>query len=204
MIHELLANHPLIPIASLDSVEDACWLAEVLLKNNIRIIEVTMRTPVALDAVKVLKQEFKELVVGLGTVINVDDLSSVCKAGADFAVSPGFLPFMVTQAQMYSLPYMPAVSTISEAMQAISLGSKMVKVYPASCLGGGDYLSALNVVLPELSLCPTGGINGSNIDQYRALSFVKSIGMSQLANAQFIKDRNETGLSTIIQQIQTE
>lgn len=200
MIDKLLANHPLIPIASFNSIEDACWLADLLLKNNIRVIEVTLRTKIALDAIKVLKQEFKDLLVGAGTVINVDDLSSVCKAGADFAVSPGFMPFMVTQAQMYSLPYMPGVSTVSEAMQAMSLGLNIVKVYPITSLGGVDFLAALHAVLPDLKLCPTGGINSSNVKQYRDLPFVKSVGMSQLAAKPLIEAKDKTTLSAVIEQ----
>lgn len=202
MIDDMLANHSLIPVATLDSVEDACWLAKVLLNHNIRIIEVTMRTKCALDVVKVLKQEFKDLLVGVGTVVNVDDLSSVCKAGADFAVSPGFLPFMVTQAQMYSLPFMPAVSTVSEAMQALSLGLKLVKVYPVECLGGVDYLSSLHAVLPDMQFCPTGGINESNCHAYQSLCYVKSIGMSSLASKTHIHRRDEKGLSQLLQQCQ--
>jgi 2-dehydro-3-deoxyphosphogluconate aldolase/(4S)-4-hydroxy-2-oxoglutarate aldolase len=200
MMDTLLKDHPFIPIATVDSVDDACWLANVLLKNDINIVEITLRTPVALEAVTVLRQEFKELSVGVGTVTTVDELTDSLKAGANFAVSPGFMPFMVTQAEMYSLPFLPGIATVSEAMQAKSLGLKAVKVYPIESLGGVIYLKALHAVLPTLSFCPTGGIHESNCQDYAALPFVRSLGMSQLASKAFIANQDERAMSQLIKQ----
>jgi len=164
---ELASYAPVIPVIVIKNVAHARPLAEALVAGGLPVLEVTLRTPQALDAIKEMSS-VKGGVVGAGTVLNVDDAAAARAAGATFAVSPGATEGVFSACERHDLPLLPGVATPSEAMAALERGYDMLKFFPAQANGGAPVLKAWSGPLPQISFCPTGGVSPSNAGEAKA------------------------------------
>lgn len=169
-----------MPVIVLDSVEDAVPVAQALAKGGVKAVEITLRTPVALECIKVIKQECPQLIVGAGTLINEQTVEQCAEVGVDFAVSPGMTPSLVRKAQECGVELLPGVATCSEILMGMELGLSCFKLFPATAVGGLPLLKSINGPLPQVSFCPTGGLTIDDFDQYLALPNVVCVGGSWL------------------------
>ncbi len=180
---DLVAHGPVIPVIVLHRVQDAVPLAEALLAGGVRVLEVTLRTPVALACIEAIAKALPEALVGAGTVRSVADAEAAFDAGARFGVSPGYLRELGHACRNLGLPLLPGVSTASEVMSAAAGGYDFLKFFPASAVGGVPMLQALAGPFPDIVFCPTGGIRPDNAAQYLALPNVKVCGGTWLTPA---------------------
>jgi 2-dehydro-3-deoxyphosphogluconate aldolase/(4S)-4-hydroxy-2-oxoglutarate aldolase len=167
----------IIPVLTIKNVEHVEAIAAAVIKSGIKNIEVTLRTDVSLEALKKFAS-YSELVVGVGSVKNKDDLSRAVDAGAVFAVSPGYMQEIGKLARDLNVFYLPGVATPTEIMCAHSDGYDVLKFFPAEQLGGISTLSALAPVFPKVRFIPTGGINGKNVNDYLAKPYIAAVGGS--------------------------
>jgi len=180
---------PVVPVVVLDDVETAVPVARALVEGGIRVIELTLRTPVALEAIERIAAEVPEIVVGAGTVVDPDQAKAAAAAGSQFLVSPGVTPALLDAMTDTGLPVLPGCATISEAMALRERGITEVKFFPAQASGGAAFLAAVHGPLPDLRFCPTGGITPANAPDYLALPNVGCVGGSWLTP----KDAVRTG-----------
>lgn len=185
---QVLSDVKVVPVCVFDEVDGALKTAELLVKHNVNIIEVTLRTTSAYECIKAVSAEFPELVTGAGSVFTPDAIDKAVSSGAVFAVSPCFDVKLVEHASKRSLPYVPGVATPSELYSALKLCS-VIKVFPAGALGGVEYINSM--VAPfkmfDFGLMPTGGIDNKNFRDYLDADKVISCGMSYPVNEKLIK-----------------
>ncbi|MBU2097171.1 MAG: bifunctional 4-hydroxy-2-oxoglutarate aldolase/2-dehydro-3-deoxy-phosphogluconate aldolase [Gammaproteobacteria bacterium] len=190
-LKEQLLLARVLPVLVVHSEEQAVALCRALQAGGLNAVEITLRTPAALAAIKAVKHTLPDLTVAAGTVITVGDMEDVAEAGVDFAVSPGLTRALSDCAQQLSLNFLPGVSTASEIMGGMELGHRVFKFFPAEASGGTKLLKAFESPFAGISFCPTGGINASNARSYADLGNVCCIGGSwmiepeQLKNAQW-------------------
>lgn len=187
---------PVLPVLVVDRIEDAQPLAEALLAGGIRVVEVTLRTPVALDVIRVMK-DIPGLTVGAGTVVKPQQIHRVADAGADFAVSPGLASDIMLAASEWSLPLLPGIATPTDAMHALNFDLRCCKFFPAEAAGGVNMLKALSGPFPDFTFCPTGGINLANAPAYLALPQVLCVGGSWLVPADLLAARDWAGITAL-------
>lgn len=178
---EQLRKFTILPVLVVDSVEQAVALTEALRSGGMLAVEVTLRTQVALSAIREIKQSFPDILLGAGTVNTPADMAAAAEAGADFAVSPGLTRLLAEQARSIQMPFLPGVSTASEVLGGMELGYDCFKFFPAAAAGGPAMLRALAGPFPGISFCPTGGIDMNNAADYLALPNVLCIGGSWMA-----------------------
>jgi len=179
-MRQLLRRAPVIPVYTPASVEEAVEVARALVRGGLPLVEVTLRTPVALAAMRAMIEQVPEAVVGAGTVLDADQLVAVHATGAAFAVSPGATPRLLAAAVERGLPFLPGVATASELMQALEAGLDCCKFFPAAQSGGPALLQAWAGPFPQLRFCPTGGITPDNAGDYLRLPNVTCVGGSWL------------------------
>ncbi|MBL8359332.1 MAG: bifunctional 4-hydroxy-2-oxoglutarate aldolase/2-dehydro-3-deoxy-phosphogluconate aldolase [Rubrivivax sp.] len=184
--HELAALGPVIPVIVLQREADAVPLARALVAGGVRVLEVTLRTPAALAAMRAIVREVPEAIVGAGTLRSVADVRAAIDAGCRFGVSPGYLDEIGAACREGGLPLLPGVATASELMAAQRDGHDFVKFFPATAAGGIPMLKALAGPFPDVSFCPTGGITVETAPQFLALPQVKVVGGSWLTPADAI------------------
>ncbi len=177
-LEQMMALAPVIPVIVIDRVEDAVPLAKALVAGGLPVLEVTLRTKVAMAAVERIAAEVQDAVVGVGTLTQPQQFNAARDAGAVFAVSPGLTDELATAARQTDLPLLPGVFTPSEAMAAQALGFKALKLFPAKQAGGIGMLKAMSGPLPDLRFCPTGGIGADDFRDYLALPNVTCVGGS--------------------------
>tara|TARA_B100000745_G_scaffold290640_1_gene229721 strand:+ start:1261 stop:1890 length:630 start_codon:yes stop_codon:yes gene_type:complete len=175
-----IAN-PVMPVMVIDDLASAVPLAQALVNGGVKTLEITLRTPVALDAVKQIASEVEGAIVGVGTVVNAEQLQAAKDAGATFAVSPGFTTDLGKAAQDIGLELLPGVANASDIVAALSIGLDHLKFFPAEQAGGIPMLKALGGPFPQITFCPTGGINVNTAKDYLALPNVACVGGSWLA-----------------------
>jgi 2-dehydro-3-deoxyphosphogluconate aldolase/(4S)-4-hydroxy-2-oxoglutarate aldolase len=180
---DLLRSARVVPVLTITELAHAVPLARALCAGGLAVLEVTLRTKVALDAAKAIMVEVPEAVVGLGTLLAPKDVDAAARIGARFTVSPGTTPALMAAAAAADLPFLPGVATVSEAMQAREAGFSLLKLFPAEASGGVGFLKSLAGPLGDLAFCPTGGIDPANLSDYLALSNVVAIGGSWLTPA---------------------
>ena len=180
VLAEILALAPVIPVVIVDDLAHAVPMARALVAGGIRSIEVTLRTPCALDAIRAIVAEVEGAIVGVGTVLDDDQLEAARQAGAKFAVSPGVSPKLLDAADANALPLLPGVATASEAMSLLERGYRHLKLFPAVPVGGAKLLAAWASPLPQIRFCPTGGIALASAPDFLALSNVACVGGSWL------------------------
>ena len=180
VLAEILALAPVVPVVIVDDLAYAVPMARALVAGGIRSIEVTLRTPCALDAIRAIAHEVEGAVVGVGTVLDAAQLEAARVAGARFAVSPGVSPKLLDAADASELPLLPGVATAGEAMSLLERGYRHLKLFPAVPVGGAKLLASLASPLPQLRFCPTGGIKPGNAAEFLALPNVACVGGSWL------------------------
>ncbi|MFD8537751.1 bifunctional 4-hydroxy-2-oxoglutarate aldolase/2-dehydro-3-deoxy-phosphogluconate aldolase [Streptomyces rubrogriseus] len=169
---------PVVPVVVVDDLADAVPLARALVAGGLPAIEVTLRTPVALDAIRAIAAEVPDAVVGAGTVVTAEQVAEVVAAGARFLVSPGWTDALLEAMRGSGVPFLPGVSTTSEVVTLLERGVREMKFFPAEAAGGTAYLKALAAPLPQARFCPTGGITPASAPQYLALPNVGCVGGS--------------------------
>jgi 2-dehydro-3-deoxyphosphogluconate aldolase/(4S)-4-hydroxy-2-oxoglutarate aldolase len=177
---DLLDLSPVMPVVVIADVADAVPTAQALLAGGISVIELTLRTPKALEAIERVAAEVPGIVVGAGTVTSPDQVKQAADAGASFLVTPGCTDRVLDAAFDSDLPFLPGASTVSEAMRLAERGLTALKFFPAEASGGIAYLSSIGGPLPGLRFCPTGGITVKKAPDYLALPNVGCIGGSWL------------------------
>ena len=194
---ELAAHGPVIPVIVLHRLADAVPLARALVAGGIQVLEVTLRTPVALACMQAIAREVPEAIVGAGTVRSVSDVQAALDAGCQFAVSPGYTPAVGQDCLQRGLPLLPGVATASEVMMAQADGYHFLKFFPATAAGGIPMLKALAGPFPDVMFCPTGGITLQTAPQFLALPNVKVCGGSWLTPQEAI-DAGDWGRVTAL------
>lgn len=184
-----------VPVIVIRELEQAIPLASALFAGGVQVLEVTLRTPVALDAIKLLTRTFPDALIGAGTVINPEHLHQVIEAGAKFAISPGLTRSLLMAGQKSSIPLIPGIASISELMEGLEAGYTHFKLFPAAVIGGIPLLRAIYGPFPDARFCPTGGINEKNYRDYLALPNVSCVGGSWIVPDEAIK-KNDWALIT--------
>lgn len=179
-MREILKVGPVMPVIVIDDADLAVPLARALLAGGIRVLEVTLRTPAALESIRRIVRELPEAIVGAGTVLDSTDAERARLAGARFGVSPGSTPDLIGALRGGDWPFLPGVMTPSEAMNLANAGYTELKFFPAAPAGGAAMLKAMAGPLPGLSFCPTGGIAPETAPAYLALPNVCCVGGSWL------------------------
>ena len=178
---EIAAAQPVIPVLKIDRVEDAIPLARALARGGLPAIEITLRTPAALEAIRAASAQAPEAIVGAGTILNAAQFAEAEAAGARFIVSPGMTPQLLDAADASPTPLLPGATTPGEIMAAAERGYSFLKFFPAEQAGGAAFLKALSSPLVGIRFCPTGGISPKNAGDYLSLPNVLCIGGSWVA-----------------------
>jgi 2-dehydro-3-deoxyphosphogluconate aldolase/(4S)-4-hydroxy-2-oxoglutarate aldolase len=193
-LEAILRAAPVIPVVMIDNLADAVPLARALVAGGLPVIEITLRTPAGLDAIRAIASEVEGALVGVGTVIDPTQYILAAQAGAKFAVSPGSTKALLDAACDVGIAALPGVSTASEAMELIERGYGFAKFFPAEPAGGTAFLSAIASPLPQLQFCPTGGITLESAPKYLLLPNVICIGGSWMVNRKAIAAADWAGI----------
>jgi 2-dehydro-3-deoxyphosphogluconate aldolase/(4S)-4-hydroxy-2-oxoglutarate aldolase len=180
-ISRLLAGTAVVPVLAIESVETGVALARALVAGGLSVLEITLRTPAALEVIRAVGREIQGAVVGAGTVLNPEQYRAAERAGARFVVSPGTTERLLDHAAASGTPFLPGALTASEVMALLERGYSCMKFFPAEPAGGVDYLKSLAGPLPEARFCPTGGIDAAGAARYLALPNVLCVGGSWVA-----------------------
>ncbi|MBV1707185.1 MAG: bifunctional 4-hydroxy-2-oxoglutarate aldolase/2-dehydro-3-deoxy-phosphogluconate aldolase [Hyphomicrobiales bacterium] len=181
---------PVIPVLTIDDVEGGVELARTLVSAGLMVLEITLRTPVALAAIKAMAAAVPGAIVGAGTIVEASQIEASIKAGATFLVSPGMTPGLMGAALAAPVPFLPGVATASEAMHLREHGFRALKFFPAESAGGAGALSSLAGPLADLSFCPTGGIDAARAPTYLALGNVECVGGSWMVPKAALANRD--------------
>lgn len=184
---EIMHASPVIPVIAIEHPDHALPLAKALVAGGIRVLEVTLRTPYGLDAIRAIAQAVPEAIVGVGTLTRPEELAQARDAGAVFGVSPGLTSELIAAAKTSGLPLLPGVMTPSEVMAAREAGFFQLKLFPAVPAGGVGMLNAIAGPLPDVLFCPTGGISQDTAPQFLACKNVACVGGSWLTPQDAIK-----------------
>ena len=176
----LLSLAPVVPVVVLHDLAHAVPVARALVEGGLPVIELTLRTPVALDAIAAIAAEVPDIVVGAGTVVTPRQVAQARDAGAEFLVSPGCTPTLLRELAGCGLPFLPGTATVSEAMTVLEAGLTEMKFFPAEASGGAAYLASISSPLPAARFCPTGGITATTASSYLSLPNVGCVGGSWL------------------------
>lgn len=193
----LFEQATIIPVLTIERLEDAVPLAKALVAGGVRTLEITLRTPVAIESAKAIMADVPDAVVGIGTILNADDLARAEGIGARFGISPGATPGLLKAAAASALPFAPGIATASELMLALAHGFNLVKFFPAEQSGGIKALRALAGPFPDVRFCPTGGIGEANAASWLAEPNVVAVGGSWLCPAADIRSGNWAGITAI-------
>ena len=189
-IDKILSLSPVIPVIRFTDLEHCSPLGEALLSSGIGIIEVALRSDIALQAIKKLSLEFPELTVGAGTILSEKNALDAVENGASFVVSPGINLDLEKNLTKIGVPFLPGTSSVTEMMKLLEKGFTHLKFFPAASSGGIEFLKAIHPVLPGLKFCPTGGIDKNNVMDWLALPNVICVGGSLIAPDKLIQDEN--------------
>ncbi|GAA9384057.1 bifunctional 4-hydroxy-2-oxoglutarate aldolase/2-dehydro-3-deoxy-phosphogluconate aldolase [Helicobacter pylori] len=188
-IIEVLQISPIVPVVVIEDIKDAVPLAQSLIEGGIPIIEVTLRSSCALEAIELIAKNVPEMRVGAGTILNLTQLEQAQDRGAEFLISPGLTPSLLEYAKKKDMPLIPGVSSSSEVMQALELGYNALKFFPAEYCGGVKLLNAFNGPFKGVKFCPTGGISADNMRSYLNLENVVCVGGSWLTPKDLIQNK---------------
>ncbi len=188
-IIEILQISPIIPVVVIEDIKDAVPLAQSLVEGGIQIIEVTLRSSCALEAIELIAKNVPKMCVGAGTILNPTQLEQAQNRGAEFLISPGLTIKLLEYAKKKDMPLIPGVSSSSEVMQALELGYNALKFFPAEYCGGVKLLNAFNGPFKGVKFCPTGGISANNMRSYLNLENVLCVGGSWLTPKNLIQNK---------------
>ncbi|WP_170553861.1 bifunctional 4-hydroxy-2-oxoglutarate aldolase/2-dehydro-3-deoxy-phosphogluconate aldolase [Ruegeria atlantica] len=193
---EICELAPIVPVLVVDDAAQARPLAEALVAGGLPALEVTLRTPAALDAIRVMAQ-VPGGVVGAGTLVTPEDVRAAKEAGAQFGVSPGATDVLIAACEAEGLPLLPGAATASEAMRLLEKGYDMLKFFPAEASGGAPALKAIGAPLPQITFCPTGGVSPANASDYLSLTNVACAGGSWVAPKQMVQSGDWAGIEAL-------
>ncbi|ENM5918339.1 bifunctional 4-hydroxy-2-oxoglutarate aldolase/2-dehydro-3-deoxy-phosphogluconate aldolase [Vibrio mimicus] len=196
-LEKQLSAMKVVPVIAIKRSEDAVQLAKTLVENGLPCAEVTFRTEAAAEAIRLMRQAYPEMLIGAGTVLRTDQVDAAIEAGVDFIVSPGFNPTIVKYCQQRGVTIVPGVNNPSLVEQAMEMGLKTLKFFPASASGGTEMLKALNAVYP-VKFMPTGGISAANIQDYLAISSVLACGGTWMVPGQLIDEQNWPEIGNLV------
>ena len=183
----VLKTGPVVPVIVVNDLNHAVPMAKALVAGGVRVLEVTLRTPVAMEALRAIIKAVPEAIVGAGTVLNTQQLHEVTEAGAQFVISPGITESLLKAATDGPIPLLPGISTVSELMTGMDYGLREFKFFPAEANGGVKALQAIAGPFPQVRFCPTGGITPANYRDFLALKSVLCIGGSWLVPAEALE-----------------
>lgn len=195
-VRDICMMAPVIPVLVIEDLATAQPLAEALVKGGLPVLEVTLRTPAALEAIR-LMSEVPGAVVGVGTLLTPRDVTSSKGAGASFGVSPGVTDALLDTAEGEQLPLLPGAATASEVMQLLERGYDTLKFFPAEAAGGVNMLRSFAGPLPRVSFCPTGGVSPQNVKQYLGLPNVLCVGGTWITTREKIQANDWQGIETM-------
>jgi 2-dehydro-3-deoxyphosphogluconate aldolase/(4S)-4-hydroxy-2-oxoglutarate aldolase len=184
---DYIRRAPVIPVVTINDPRLSIDLAQTLVQAGLPVIEVTLRTPGAIDAINAIAKAVPEAIVAAGTVLHPSQIQEVTDAGAKFIVTPGTPPRLAEHLREAPIPVMPGCSTVSEAMALLSLGFENLKFFPAAASGGVAWLKSLQGPLPKLTFCPTGGIDLASAPSYLSLANVPCVGGTWITPAEALK-----------------
>ena len=196
---EVLNAGPVMPVIVIKKIEQAVPLAQALLGGGIKVLEVTLRSDVAIDAIRLISQKVPGAIVGAGTVASPDDLAAVVEAGAVFAISPGMTPTLLDAATQGPIALIPGISTASELMLGMEMGYTEFKFFPAEAAGGIQMLKSIGGPFPHITFCPTGGVSAKNFNDYLALANVACVGGSWIVPAREIEMEDWDAITKLAQ-----
>lgn len=179
----LLSQVPVVPVVVVDDLAHAVPVARALVAGGLPVIELTLRTPVALDAIRAIADEVPEILVGAGTIVSPGQAEEARDAGAQFLVSPGTTPTLLGAMADSGLPFLPGTATVSEVLAVLEAGHTAMKFFPAEASGGAAFLKSIASPVPAARFCPTGGITAASAPSYLALPNVGCVGGSWLTPA---------------------
>ncbi len=188
-IIEVLQISPIVPVVVVENIKNAVPLAQSLVEGGIPIIEVTLRSSCALEAIELIAKNVPKMRVGAGTILNPTQLEQAQNRGAEFLISPGLTIKLLEHAKKKDMPLIPGVSSSSEVMQALELGYSALKFFPAEYCGGVKLLNAFNGPFKGVKFCPTGGISADNMHSYLNLENVLCVGGSWLTPKNLIQNK---------------
>jgi 2-dehydro-3-deoxyphosphogluconate aldolase / (4S)-4-hydroxy-2-oxoglutarate aldolase len=201
---DVLTASPVMPVMVIQNLDDAVPLAKALVAGGIKVLEITLRTPVALEAIKLISQEVKEAIVGAGTIANPAQLQAAQEAGAVFAISPGVTSSLLSAANEGNIALIPGIATLSELMLGMENGLDHFKFFPAEAAGGVPMLKAIAGPFPQATFCPTGGISPGNYLEYLSLPNVACVGGSWLAPQTAVFEKNWAKVTELAQKAVTD
>lgn len=193
----IAARTPVIPVLTVERLADAVPLARALVAGGLPVLEVTLRTATALDALAAIDTHVPGAIIGAGTVLDAAQAEAARRAGARFAVSPGCTPALVEATQAAGLPLLPGVQTVSEAMVLAGQGFRFLKFFPAESAGGIGWLKSVAAPLPGLRFCPTGGISADTAQDYLSLPNVACVGGSWVAPREAVAAGDWAGIERL-------
>jgi len=185
-----IENVGVVPVVAIENAEDAIPAANALLSGGVDVMEITFRTAAGCDAIAAVSKNCPDMLVGAGTVINMDQCLSALEAGAKFIVSPGYSPSVVEYCTANGIPVFPGCATPTEIMNALEHGVRIIKFFPANVYGGLDAMRAIASAFPDVRFMPTGGINNQNLSEYIEAPFVCAVGGSWLCSKSDISEHN--------------
>ena len=185
-IKDIMAISPIVPVMVINNVEHAVPLAHALVKGGLKVLEITLRTPAALESIRRIRAEVPEAIVGAGTIINIETLNKAIDAGAEFIVSPGTTDKMIDAALATGIPLLPGIANPSQAMCLLEKGITEMKFFPAEAAGGIPMLKSIGAPIPQISFCPTGGVSQKNVKEYYNRSNVACVGGSWMCAASLV------------------
>lgn len=200
ILEAMMKAAPVIPVVIIDDPRKAVMMARALVAGGLPAIEVTLRTPRALECLAAIAAEVEGAIPGAGTVLEPAQIEAVTAAGAKFMVSPGTSPRLLDAADDSSVPLLPGTATASEIMALGERGYRHLKFFPASVAGGAPYLKALSSPLPQFRFCPTGGISLANAREYLALPNVLCVGGSWVAPAEAVEKGDSAAIEELARQ----
>jgi len=196
-IRDIVGLAPVIPVLTITELEHAVPLARALAAGGLRVLEVTLRTPVALAAIAAMRKAVPEAIVGVGTLTRAVDFAGADRAGAQFGVSPGLTPELAAAARGARFPLLPGVMTPTELIAARAQGFSVLKLFPAQQAGGIGMLQALGAPFPDVLFCPTGGITRSTAPDFLALPNVACVGGSWVAPRELLERGDWAGIEEL-------
>lgn len=199
-IEKILTSAPVVPVVVIEHIEDAAPLAQALYNGGLKVLEITLRTPVAAEAVKIMKEVVPDAYVGTGTVIDEATFQASVDAGADFMVSPGVNDKLLSLAKESDIPFLPGAATPSEVMNLASHGFKFLKFFPAEAAGGAPMLKSIGGPLPQIKFCPTGGISLATAPKYLALNNVVCVGGTWMLDKELIANKDWQAIEALAKQ----
>ncbi|MBL4902378.1 bifunctional 4-hydroxy-2-oxoglutarate aldolase/2-dehydro-3-deoxy-phosphogluconate aldolase [Desulfotalea psychrophila] len=194
---DILNTGPVVPVIVINTIDHAVPLAKALVAGGVKVLEVTLRSPVAIEAIRRIAEEVPDAVVGAGTVATEADLNAVTAAGGIFAISPGLTPTLLKAAISGSIAFIPGISTASELMLGMEYGLREFKFFPAEAAGGIKMIKSIGGPFPQATFCPTGGISPNNYKDYLSLKNVACVGGSWLVPTDALEQGDFQRITTL-------